>query len=175
MGTNCAPLLSDIFLYSYEAEFIQSLLSTKRKQLAPRFNFTYRYIDNVLSIKTQSLRITCVRCISLNLRLKTRQRARRRLPTLINSLGRNGQFHTSIYYKHSACNFHFTNFPFLSSNMRRVIISQLIRYARVCSSYGSFFSEGQATFKKASETWLHQGAIVIEEVLWSMRGSYQTI
>ena len=27
MGTNCAPLLADIFLYSYKAEFIQSLLS----------------------------------------------------------------------------------------------------------------------------------------------------
>ena len=30
MGTNCAPLLADIFLYPYEAEFIQSLLSTGR-------------------------------------------------------------------------------------------------------------------------------------------------
>ena len=50
MGTNCAPLLADIFLYSYEAEFIQSLLSTGRKQLASRFNFIYRYIDDVLSI-----------------------------------------------------------------------------------------------------------------------------
>ena len=28
MGTICAPLLAEIFLYSYEAEFIQSLLST---------------------------------------------------------------------------------------------------------------------------------------------------
>ena len=26
IGTNCAPLLADIFLYSYEAEFIQSLV-----------------------------------------------------------------------------------------------------------------------------------------------------
>ena len=34
MGTNCAPLLADIFLYSYEAELIQSLLSTGRKRLA---------------------------------------------------------------------------------------------------------------------------------------------
>ena len=50
MGTNCAPLLADIFLYSYEAEFIQPLLSTGKKQLASRFNFTYRYIDDVLSI-----------------------------------------------------------------------------------------------------------------------------
>ena len=52
MGTvlNCAPLLANIFLYSYEAEFIQSLLSTGRKRLASQFNFTYRYIDDVLSI-----------------------------------------------------------------------------------------------------------------------------
>ena len=28
MGTNCTLLLADIFLYSYEADFIQSLLST---------------------------------------------------------------------------------------------------------------------------------------------------
>ena len=50
MGTNCAPLLADIFLYPYEAEFIQLLLSTGRKQLASRFNLTYRCIDDVLSI-----------------------------------------------------------------------------------------------------------------------------
>ena len=50
MGTNCAPLLADIFLYSYEADFIQSLLSTGKKHLASRFNLTYRYIDDVLSL-----------------------------------------------------------------------------------------------------------------------------
>ena len=50
-GTKCAPLLADIFLYLYEADFIQSLLSPGKKQLASRFNLTYRYIDDVLSIK----------------------------------------------------------------------------------------------------------------------------
>ena len=50
MGTHCAPLLADIFMYSYEAEFIQSLFPTDRKRLASQFNFTYRYIDDVLSI-----------------------------------------------------------------------------------------------------------------------------
>ena len=34
MGTICAPLLADIFLDSYEADFIQSLLSTGKKHLA---------------------------------------------------------------------------------------------------------------------------------------------
>ena len=32
MGTNCAPFLDNIFLYSYEADFIQALLSTGKKQ-----------------------------------------------------------------------------------------------------------------------------------------------
>ena len=46
MGTNCA----DIFVYSHEADFIKSLLSTGKKQLASWFNLYYRYIDDVLSI-----------------------------------------------------------------------------------------------------------------------------
>ena len=49
MGTNCA-LLADIFLYSYEADIIQALLSVGKKHLASRSNLTYRYIDDVLSI-----------------------------------------------------------------------------------------------------------------------------
>ena len=33
MGTNCAPLLADLFLYSYEADFVQHLKKSKsRKQ-----------------------------------------------------------------------------------------------------------------------------------------------
>ena len=48
MDTNCASLLADIFLNSHEAEFIQPLLSAGKKRLASQFNFTYRYIDDVL-------------------------------------------------------------------------------------------------------------------------------
>ena len=50
MGTDCVPLLADLFLYSYEAEFIQGLLKSGKKKLAQSFNFTYRYIDDVLSL-----------------------------------------------------------------------------------------------------------------------------
>jgi hypothetical protein len=50
MGTNCAPLLADWFLYSYEAEFIQKLEHQKNKPLVVAFNSTFRYIDDVLSI-----------------------------------------------------------------------------------------------------------------------------
>ena len=55
MGTKCVPSLADLFLYSYEAEIVQSFLKASKKRLAQQFNFTYRYIDDVLSLKTQNL------------------------------------------------------------------------------------------------------------------------
>ena len=45
-----APLLADLFLYSYEADFIQELLKENEMKLAQSFNFTLRYIDDVLSL-----------------------------------------------------------------------------------------------------------------------------
>jgi hypothetical protein len=50
MGTNCATLLADLFLYSYEADFIHGLFKKNEKKLARSFNFTFRYIDDVLSL-----------------------------------------------------------------------------------------------------------------------------
>jgi hypothetical protein len=50
MGTNCAPLLADLFLYSCESDFLQNLVKDKKIHEARAFNFTYRYIDDVLSI-----------------------------------------------------------------------------------------------------------------------------
>ena len=43
-------LLTDLFLYSYEADFIQGHLKKNEKKLARSFNFTFRYIDDVLSL-----------------------------------------------------------------------------------------------------------------------------
>jgi len=45
---NCAPLLADLFLHSYEAEFVQELLRKGEKKLAQSFNYMFRYIDDVL-------------------------------------------------------------------------------------------------------------------------------
>ena len=51
MGTNCAPFIVDLFLYLYEADFIQSLLQRKEKKLAQSCGFTLRCIDDVLYSK----------------------------------------------------------------------------------------------------------------------------
>ena len=50
MGTNCAPLLADLFVYSYESELLQKLVKDKKIHEARAFSFTYRYIDDVLFI-----------------------------------------------------------------------------------------------------------------------------
>ena len=145
MGINCDPLLADIFLYSYEAEFIQSLLSTGRKQLASRFNFTYRYIDDVLSINSPEFKNYLGQMYPVELEIKdtTESNTSASYLDLLLSIGRDGQLHTSIYDKRDDFNFHITNFPFLSSNIPTspaygVFISQLIRYNRACSWYGCF-------------------------------------
>ena len=55
MVTNCAPLLSDIFLYSYEAEFIRNLQKSglkKQNKQCMSFNLKHRYTDDVLSLNT---------------------------------------------------------------------------------------------------------------------------
>ena len=46
--TNCAPLLAELFLYSYDAYFIQGLLRKNEKKLARSFNCSFRYMYDVL-------------------------------------------------------------------------------------------------------------------------------
>ena len=101
MGTNCAPLLADIFLYSYEADFIQSLLSTGRKRLASQFNFTYRYIDDILSINNPDFENSVGQLYPPELEIKdtTESNTSASYLDLLLSICRDGQLHTSLYDK----------------------------------------------------------------------------
>jgi hypothetical protein len=49
MGTNRAPLLDNLFLHAYEADFLQGLLKNKDRKLAQTFNSIFRYTDDVRS------------------------------------------------------------------------------------------------------------------------------
>ena len=83
-----------------------------------------------------------------------------------------GQLRTSLYDKRDDFNFHITNFPFLSSNIPYspaygVFISQLIRYARACSSYECFIPRAA----RLSSKLLRQG-YVMERLKSSLRKFY---
>ena len=45
MGTNCAPLVADLFLFCYERDFIMSLSDDKQADVIDAFNTTSRYLD----------------------------------------------------------------------------------------------------------------------------------
>ena len=174
MGTNCAPILADIFLYSYEAEFIQSLLSVGKKRLASQFNFTYRYIDHVLSINNPDFENYLGQMYPPELEIKdtTESNTSASYLNLLLSIGTDGQLRTSLYDKRDDFNFYITNFPFLSSNIPSspaygVFISQLIRYARACSSYECFILRAM----RLSNNLLGQG-YVKERLKSSLRKFY---
>ena len=48
MGTNCAPLLADLFLYSYENEFLDNMIRSGHRRLARSSNLCYRYINDLI-------------------------------------------------------------------------------------------------------------------------------
>ena len=47
---HCAPLLANVFLYTHEGGFIPGLHKKNEKKLARSFNFTFRCLDDVLSL-----------------------------------------------------------------------------------------------------------------------------
>ena len=55
MGTNCAPLVADLFLFCYEKDFVLSLSGDNQSEVIEAFNSTSRYLDNLLNIDNSFL------------------------------------------------------------------------------------------------------------------------
>ena len=50
MGTNCAPLVADLFLHCYERDFMDSLNHDNKADVIEALNSTFRYLYDLLSI-----------------------------------------------------------------------------------------------------------------------------
>jgi hypothetical protein len=135
--TNCASLLADLFLYSYESEFLQNLVKDKKIHEARVFNFTYRYIDDVLSINNSRFAQLLPLIYPPELEMKETTDYTSFLDLYLEFYD-SGKLSTKIYDKRDDFNFKIINFPNMCSNIPvspayGVYISQLIRYARVSS------------------------------------------
>jgi hypothetical protein len=133
MGSNCAPLLADLFLYSYEADFIQGLLKKNKKKLARSFNFTFRYIDDVLSLNNSRFDDFVDRIYPIELEIKDTTDTDRSASylDLHLELDSESRLRTKLYDKRDDFNFQIVNFPFRCSNIPAapvygVYISQMI-------------------------------------------------
>ena len=49
MGTNCASLVADLYLFCYEKNFMKSLSDDKQTDIIDAFNTTSRYLDTMSS------------------------------------------------------------------------------------------------------------------------------
>ena len=50
MGTNCAPLVADLFLFCYERDFMLYLSEYNQSDVIKAFNSISRYLDDLLNI-----------------------------------------------------------------------------------------------------------------------------
>jgi hypothetical protein len=144
MDTNSAPLLADLFLYSFEAEFVQKLSRDKNKKLGASF-------DHITDISMMSFQSTIIIFPIKSIWYITI--AASYLDTLHN-IDSNDRLTTTLYEKCVDFNFATVNFPFLCSNVPLspaygvyTRISKLIQYARACVTYENFSKRCQLLTK----------------------------
>ena len=114
----------------------------KYKKLAISFNFSFRYIDDVLSLNNSKFDDYVERIYHFELEIKDTTDTVKYVSYLDLHLeiDNEGRLKTKLYDKRDDFSFQIVNFPFLCSNIPTapaygVYISQLIWYIRACISY----------------------------------------
>ena len=144
MGTNCAPLVADLFLFCYERDFMKDLSSDNQADVIKAFNSTSRYLDDLLNIDNPYFEGMVNQIYPSELQLNKTNTSDTEAPFLDLHLSiSNGYVSSKIYDKRDDFDFDIINFPFLDGDVPRrpsygVYISQLIRFARVCSHVDDF-------------------------------------
>ena len=145
IGTNCAPLLADLFLYSYKNELLDKLVKEGKRKLARKFNLSYCYIDDLISFNNKRFKefISDIYPKELTISESTESTSIASYLDLLFIRDKSNNIMTKLFEKRDAFGFHIVNFPFMSSNIPSapaygVYASQLIRYACCCSNYSDF-------------------------------------
>ena len=143
-GTNCAPLVADLFLFCYERDFMLSLSDNNQTDIIEAFNYISRYLDDLLNIDIPYFEQMVGQIYPTEPQLnKTNSSNTEALFLDLNLSITNGIASSKIYDKRDDFNFEIVNFPFLDGDVPRshsygVYISELIGAARVCSNVDNF-------------------------------------
>ena len=163
MGTNCAPLPADLFLYSYENEFLDKLIKEGKRKLSRKFNLSYCYIDDLISFNNKRSKefISDIYPKELTISETTESTSIASYLDLVFIRDKSNNITSKLYDKRDAFGFHIVNFPFMSNNIPSApaygaYASQLFRYARCCSNYSDFLFMPQGPSDKTSVTGLQR-------------------
>ena len=154
MGTNCAPLVADLFLFCYERDFMMSLSDDKQADVIDAFNTTSRYLDDILNINNVYFDNMVSQIYPSELQLNKANASDTEVAFLDLHLSiSNDIVSTKIYDKRDDFDFEIVNFPFLDGDVPRstsygVYISQLIRFARASSYVADFNTRNRLLTQK---------------------------
>ena len=154
MGTNCAPLVADLFLFCYERDFVLSLSEDNHSDVIEAISSTSRYLDDLLNIDNNFFDSMVNRIYPPELQLNKAKVSHTEASFLDLHLSISyGFVKTKIYDKRVDFDFDIVNFPFLDSDVSRstsygVYISQIIRFARVFSHVDDFNTRNKALTAK---------------------------
>ena len=106
METNCAPLVAELFLFSYERDFMKSLSRENQADIIEAFNSTSRYLDDLLNIDNIYFNQMVDRIYPTELQLNRANSSDTVAPFLdLNLCISNGTVSTKIYDKRDDFNF----------------------------------------------------------------------
>ena len=162
LWVNNAPLLADLFLYSYEANLIRGPLKKNEDKLSGYFKFTFLNMDDVLSLNNSMLGDFVHRIYHIEFEVKDNKHTDR-LASYLDirlEIDSEAQLRTKLYYKIDDFNFSIVNFPFICINIpaASAYISELIQSPRACGSYKDFLDRGLLLTKKL----LNQGFFLVK-------------
>ena len=114
MGTNCAPLLVDLFLYSYENEFLDKLIKEGKRKLDRKFNISYPYIDDLTSFTNKKFKefISDIYPKEFKISETTESASIASYLDLFFIQDKSNNIMTKLYDKHDTFGFHIVNFPY---------------------------------------------------------------
>ena len=116
MGTNCAPLVVDLFLLCYERDFMKPLSRENQTDIIEGFSSTSRYLDDLLNI-WQYFALTNG---GPHIPYRTPNSYDTEVPILdLNLCISNGTVSSKIYDKMDDFDFDIVNFPFLDGDVPR--------------------------------------------------------
>ena len=117
MGTDCAPLVVDLFSFSYEFNFRKSLIRTDLSAAA-KFSNTCRYIDDLLMLNNSDFQAYIGQIYPPESEFKKSTECHDSCSYLdLNIKVLNGKFCTDIYDKRDTFSFLIVNFPCMNSNI----------------------------------------------------------
>lgn len=145
MGTDCAPFLANLFLYSYEFKWIDKQKKLNNWHVLKHFRSSSRYIDDLLMINNADQMVKYMTDIyPKELALVPDDTDGKSCPFLdLQITITDSVISTSIYDKRDTFDFPIVNFPTLTGNIPRkssygVFTGEVVRYARACTYFEDF-------------------------------------